>query len=83
MGNVFAPTSRQASGNYGIGVDGKVVCYCEEKDRSWCSSSSANDNRAVTIECASDTNRGDLGDFWRFKKLKNPWKQCIYCGCKK
>ena len=25
-----------------------------EKDRSWCSSSSANDVRAVTIECASD-----------------------------
>lgn len=29
--------------------------YCEEKDRSWCSSSSTNDNRAITIECASDT----------------------------
>ena len=29
--------------------------YVEEKDRSWCSSSAANDNRAVTIEVASDT----------------------------
>lgn len=28
----------------------------EEKNRSWCSSSSANDQRAVTIECASDLN---------------------------
>ena len=27
----------------------------EEKNRSWCSSSNANDQRAVTIECASDT----------------------------
>ena len=27
----------------------------EEKDRSWCSSSRSNDNRAVTIEVASDT----------------------------
>lgn len=27
----------------------------EEKDRSWCSSSSSNDNRAITIEVASDT----------------------------
>ena len=27
----------------------------EEKNRSWCSSSSANDQRAITIECASDT----------------------------
>lgn len=29
--------------------------YVEEKDRSWCTSSAANDNRAVTIEVASDT----------------------------
>ena len=28
--------------------------YVEEKNRSWCSSSGANDQRAVTIECASD-----------------------------
>ena len=55
LGNIFAPSSRQASSNYGIGVDGRVGMYCEEKDRSWCSSSSSNDNRAVTIECASDT----------------------------
>ena len=55
LGNIFAPTSRQASSNYGIGVDGRIGMYCEEKDRSWCSSSGANDHRAVTIECASDT----------------------------
>ena len=55
LGNIFLPTSRQASSNYGIGVDGRVGMYVEEKDRSWCSSSSANDQRAVTIECASDT----------------------------
>ena len=29
--------------------------YVEERNRSWCSSSNANDQRAVTIECASDT----------------------------
>ena len=29
--------------------------YVEEKDRSWCSSNAANDNRAITIEVASDT----------------------------
>lgn len=54
LGEVFAPTSRKASSNYGIGKDGRIGMYVEEKDRSWCSSSSANDNRAVTIECASD-----------------------------
>lgn len=55
LGNIFAPTSRKASSNYGIGPDGRIGMYVEEKDRSWCSSSSSNDNRAITIECASDT----------------------------
>lgn len=55
LGAIFAPTSRQASSNYGVGYDGKIGMYVEEKDRSWCTSSAANDNRAVTIEVASDT----------------------------
>ena len=55
LGSIFAPTSKQASCNYGIGADGRVGMYVEEKNRSWCSSSNANDQRAVTIECASDT----------------------------
>ena len=55
LGNIFLPVSRQASSNYGIGPDGRVGMYVEEKNRSWCSSSNANDQRAVTIECASDT----------------------------
>ena len=50
----FASTSRQASCNYGIGKDGKISLCVEEKNRSWCSSSNANDQRAITIECASD-----------------------------
>ena len=54
LGDIFYPSSRQASCNYGIGADGRVGMYVEEKNRSWCSSSNANDQRAVTIECASD-----------------------------
>lgn len=53
-GNVFANASRKASSNYGIGTDGRVAMYVEEKDRSWCSSNSINDHRAVTIEVAND-----------------------------
>lgn len=55
LGNIMYPTSRQTSCNYGIGPDGRVGMYVEEKNRSWCSSSNANDQRAITIECASDT----------------------------
>ena len=54
-GNVFALTKTKASSNYGIGNDGRMALYVEEKDRSWSSSNSANDNRAVTIEVASDS----------------------------
>lgn len=55
LGEVFAQSSRQASSNYGVGVDGRIGMYVEEKDRSWCSSNGDNDNRAITIEVASDT----------------------------
>ena len=47
--------TKEASSNYGIGYDGRIGMYVEEKDRSWCSSNAANDHRAITIECASDT----------------------------
>lgn len=55
LGNIFAPSSKDASCNYGIGYDGRILLCVEEKNRSWCSSSNSNDQRAVTIECASDT----------------------------
>lgn len=55
LGEIFKPESRQASSNYGVDKDGRVGMYVEEKDRSWCSSNRDNDNRAITIEVASDT----------------------------
>jgi len=55
LGEIFANPNRNASSNYGIGLDGKVGMYVPESNRSWCSSSADNDNKAVTIECASDT----------------------------
>lgn len=53
-GKLFASASRNASSNYGIGSDGRIAMYVEEKDRSWCTSNKANDMRAITIEVASD-----------------------------
>ena len=52
-GNVFANKGRQASSNYGIGTDGRIGLYVDEKYRSWCSSNATNDNMAVTIEVAN------------------------------
>lgn len=54
LGEVFNGT-RDVSSNYGIDKSGRVGLYVDEKNRSWCSSSRENDQRAITIECASDT----------------------------
>lgn len=53
-GKLWQNPSRRCSSNYGIGTDGRIACYVEEQNRSWCSSSAANDNQAVTIEVAND-----------------------------
>ena len=52
-GRLFADPNTQASSNYGIGSDGRIALYVDEINRSWCTSSAANDNRAVTIEVAN------------------------------
>lgn len=46
--------TREACSNYGIGSDGRVGMYCEEKDRAWCSANYDNDHRAINIELAND-----------------------------
>ncbi|MBQ8559387.1 MAG: N-acetylmuramoyl-L-alanine amidase [Tyzzerella sp.] len=53
-GDWFGKSSTQASCNYMIGADGRIGLIVEEKNRSWCTSSNSNDQRAVTIECACD-----------------------------
>lgn len=54
-GNIFAKDSADASSNYGIGTDGRIALYVDESKASQCTSNRANDERAITIECASDT----------------------------
>ena len=58
-GEVFQHTveGERASANYGIGTDGRVGLYVEEKNRAWTSSNRVNDNQAVTIEVAN--NKGE------------------------
>lgn len=66
----FSRTSKEASCNYGIGYDGRIGTVVDEGDRSWCSSSWENDNRAITIECASDA-------FYPYAINANVWKSLI------
>lgn len=54
FGGIVANPARQMSANYAIESSGRIGLYCEEKNRSWCSSSPANDHQAITIEVAND-----------------------------
>lgn len=53
FGELVANPARQMSSNYCIGSDGRIGLFCPESDRSWCSSSAWNDNRAITIEVSN------------------------------
>ncbi len=50
---------KQASANYCLGNSGDIVLSVDEKNRPWTSSSSWNDNRAVTIEIANSGGEPD------------------------
>lgn len=90
IGNVFKSTSRQASCNYGVGSDGKIVLVVDECNRAWTTSSFWCDNRAVTIE----TSNSQYGGNWPVSDLvlnrlidlvtdickRNGIKNCTYTG---
>lgn len=48
------PNGRNASCNYGVGYDGRLCLIVPEAYRAWTTSNKDNDQRAVTIEVASD-----------------------------
>lgn len=54
-GQIFAPTSRQASSHYGVGSDGRIGQYCYEENRAW-TTGNAIDHKSVTIEVADEQN---------------------------
>lgn len=74
-GNVFYPTSRQASSNYAVDSNGRVGMYVEECNRSWCSSNAENDHQAITIEVAND----EIGGNWHVsdKALNKLVELCV------
>ena len=92
IGNVFKSRSRKASCNYGVGNDAKIVLVVDEDNRSWCTSSSWCDNRAVTIEVSncqyggnwliSDRVLNTLIDLVTDICRRNGIKNCTYTGGK-
>ena len=59
FGSIVSKPTRQMSANYAIESSGRIGLFCHEADRSWCSSSPWNDQRAVTIEVANDGGEPD------------------------
>ena len=55
VSNFLRQPGRNASYNYGIGSDGRIVLIVNERDRCWGSSSAANDHQAVVIGVANNT----------------------------
>jgi hypothetical protein len=74
-GEIFANPKRKASSTYGIGSDGRIGMYCEEKNRPWTSSNRDNDHQAVTIEVAND----EMGGNWHVsdKALASLIELCV------
>lgn len=74
-GELFATSSREVSSNYGVGTDGRIGLYVEEKNRPWTSASPENDYRAVTIEVANDK----IGGAWHVsdKALASTIRLCV------
>lgn len=58
-GEWFKYQTNNASSNYGIGNDGKIMCYVEEQNAAWTSANWDNDNRAITIEVSNSYMGGD------------------------
>lgn len=59
-----------ASTNYAIGSDSRIGLGVEETNRAWTSSSSINDNQAITFEIANNSGAPD----WRMsEKAINSW----------
>lgn len=92
IGSVFKSTSRQASCNYGIGNDNRIVLVVDEANRAWTTSSAWCDNRAVTIEVSNSQYGGNwlvsdrvlntLIDLVTDICRRNGIKNCTYTGGK-
>lgn len=63
-GNLWQNPSRETSSNYGIGVDGEIMCYVDEDNTSYCDSNWVSNCTSITIENSNDSTGGEwhVGD---------------------
>lgn len=58
-GEFWQDPARNASSTYGIGYNGEIGCYLDEKDTPWTNSNWASNSCSVTIEVANEYKGGD------------------------
>lgn len=59
-GAIFQKVGRKGSSNYGVGKNGEIAVYVDEKDTAWCNSNWNSNCRSVSIETSNSKN----GDNW-------------------
>lgn len=58
-GKVFQTKGRNASAHYGVGSDGKIGLYVDEKNAAWADGNRTSNHKSVTIETANSSTGGD------------------------
>ena len=57
-GRVFQASGRGASAHYGVGSDGKIGLYVDEKNAAWADANRTSNHKSVTIEVANSSTGG-------------------------
>lgn len=57
--NIFKDGSRSASTNYGIGKNGEIALFVDEKNTSYADANWDSNCKSVTIECSNSEIGGD------------------------
>ena len=58
-GSIFQDGNRQASSNYGIGKNGEIALFVDEKNTSYADANWDSNCKSVTIECSNNKTGGD------------------------
>ena len=59
IGDLWQNPNRETSSNYGIGVDGEIMCYVDENNTSWCDSNWVSNCTSITIENSNSSCGGE------------------------
>lgn len=59
IGDLWQNPNRETSSNYGIGVNGEIMCFVDEDNTSFCDSNWQSNCSSVTIENSNDSVGGD------------------------